>query len=325
MSLGTAGGDRVPVFVASRFLPEVQQELASALDATFAQSADPLEELAACRSEPAALILSLDLPMRAEAIGSLPESVRALATYSVGTDHIDLEAAQRRGLAVFNTPGVLSDSVAENAIFLMLGAARRATESIDLIRSRRWKGWNPTQLVGVELAGKRLGILGLGDIGGRIATRARAMGMEILYCNRKPISGDPPAEASYRATPAELVADSDVLLLACPSTPETRGVIDQALLARARPGLILVNIARGDLVEDAALIEALRIGRVAAAGLDVFAGEPNVAAGYFELPSVFMLPHIGSSTREARLRMGRILIDALQSWSAGGSPANRVC
>ena len=229
-------GGRLSVFVASKFLDEVQEELAAVFDATFSTAAEPLRELATSERSYEAVLFSLDLPMKAKTIESLPASVRALATYSVGTDHIDLEAAEERGLAVFNTPGVLSDSVAENAIFLMLGAARRATESIELIRSRRWPGWNPTQLVGVELAGKRLGILGLGDIGGRIATRARALGMEILYCNRRRLPDDHPARASFRATPEELIADSDVLMLACPSTEETRGLVDEQLLARAPAG-----------------------------------------------------------------------------------------
>jgi glyoxylate reductase len=319
--------------VASRLLESVEAELGSAFEAIFAESGDPLaelDELARKGDAPDAVLVSLDCPMRVAAIEALPSSVRALATYSVGTDHLDLEAAAARKLAVFNTPGVLSDSVAENALFLMLGAARRATESIELIRSRRWTGWTPTQLVGVELAGKRLGILGMGDIGARVATRAQALGMEVLYCNRRPLPEGDPMLASFRvmpefrATAAELVGDCDVLLLACPSTAETRGIVDAALLAKARPGLIVVNIARGDLVVDEALIDALRSGTVCAAGLDVFAGEPKLEPAYYDLRNVFMLPHIGSSTIEARLRMGRILIDALRSWSQGGSPSNRV-
>jgi len=328
-----AAGPRLSLFVASRLLEAVEAELASAFETVFVESADPLAELAdlARRGHaPDAILVSLDRPMRAEAIEALPASVRALATYSVGTDHLDLEAAAARELAVFNTPGVLSDSVAENALFLMLGAARRATESIELIRSRRWTGWTPTQLVGVELAGKRLGILGMGDIGARVATRAQALGMEVSYCNRRPLPDDDPMLASFRsmpefrATATALVGDCDVLLLACPSTDETRGIVDAALLEQARPGLILVNIARGDLVDDEALVEALRVGTVRAAGLDVFAGEPEIEPAYYERPNVFMLPHIGSSTLAARLRMGRILIDALRSWSRGGSPPNRV-
>jgi lactate dehydrogenase-like 2-hydroxyacid dehydrogenase len=270
------------------------------------------------------VLVSLNVPMGAGAIEALPSGVGAIATYSVGTDHIDLEAARRRGIAVFNTPGVLSDAVAENALLLMLGAARRVSESVELLRSRTWSGWSPRQLVGVGLAGRRLGILGLGEIGARIATRAQAFGMEILYCNRHRRGDEAARGFSFRATPAELIEDADVFLIACPSTDETRGLVDAGLLRRARTGSILVNIARGDIVDDAALIDALRDGRVWAAGLDVFDGEPRIARGYFDLPNVFMLPHIGSSTLEARLGMGRILIEGLRCWDSGEEASNRV-
>jgi len=321
----TSTRERLSVWVASTFLPEVEAEIAEVFDASFEPTSEPAQAIIRSDRDFDALLVSLDAPMPAEAIEALPESVRAIATYSVGTDHIDLVAARKRGIAVFNTPGVLSDSVAENAIFLMLGAARRATESIALIRDRKWPGWNPTQIVGVELSGRRLGILGLGDIGRRIATRAQALGMEILYCNRSRVADDEDRGFAFRASPEELIADADVFMIAAPSTSETRGLVDTELLLHARPGLILVNVARGDIVVDEALIEALSEGRVWAAGLDVFAGEPDVAPGYFDLPNVFMLPHIGSSTIEARLRMGRILIEALEAWRRGHAPANRVC
>jgi lactate dehydrogenase-like 2-hydroxyacid dehydrogenase len=318
-------GGRLSVLVASAFLSEVEAEFAEVFDATFEATSQPARTILASDRSFDAVLLSLDVPMPAEAIAALPESVRAIATYSVGTDHIDLAAARKREIAVFNTPGVLSDSVAENAMFLMLGAARRATESIALIRDRRWPGWNPKQLVGVELSGRRLGILGLGDIGIRIATRAQAFGMEILYCNRSRLTGDEERGFAFRASPEELIAEADVFMIATPSTPETRGLVDAELLSHARSGSIVVNIARGDIVDDAALLQALSEGRVWAAGLDVYAGEPNIASGYFDLPNVFMLPHIGSSTIEARLRMGRILIEALEAWRRGAAPTNRVC
>jgi glyoxylate reductase len=316
---------RLSVFVGVRLIEPVAEQLAAVFGATFSTSDEPMRELRESALEFDALLISLDTPMEAETIRSLPTRIRALATYSVGTDHIDLDAARARGLAVFNTPGVLADSVAENAIFLMLGAARRATESVELIRSRTWPGWNPTQLVGLQLSGRTLGILGMGDIGSRIAMRASALGMEILYSNRRRLPSSHPHSSGFRSTARELIEDCDVLLLACPSTDETRGVVDAALLSRARSGLIVVNIARGDLVDDDALTTALREGGVWAAGLDVFAGEPEVDPRYFELPNVFMLPHIGSSTLEARVGMGRILIEALESWQAGEPIPNRVC
>jgi lactate dehydrogenase-like 2-hydroxyacid dehydrogenase len=317
--------DAFRLFVASRFIEPVEQAFTSAFATRFAETKEPLAELAGIGAEIDGVVFSLDVPMREAAIAALPESVRVLATYSVGTDHIDLAAARARGIAVFNTPGVLADSVAENAIFLMLGAARRGTEAIDLIRQRAWHGWHPAQLVGRQLSGRTLGILGMGDIGRRIALRARALGMTILYCNRSPLDPELAQGAGFRPTVEALVRDIDVLVLACPATEQTRGIVNAELLGQARPGLIVVNIARGDLVVDRALIDALQTGQVYAAGLDVFAGEPAIHPEYFDLKNVFMVPHIGSATLEARLGMGRILIDAIHGWQRGELVPNRVC
>lgn len=272
--------------------------------------------------QPDALLCSI-FPYRFDraTIEGLPPSVKAIATYSVGYDHIDLAAARDRGIAVFNTPGVLSDAVADAALLLILGAARRATESIAMLREGRWTGWTPQQLIGDGLGGKTLGILGMGSIGQRIATRARGFGMDIAYHNRRPVEGE---DARYFADPRDLIAASDVLVLAWPSTPETRGFINADTLAGARPNLIVVNIGRGDLVNDADLIAALRDGRILAAGLDVFNGEPNIAPGYLDLPNAFLLPHIGSSTWEARIAMAQVLVDALDAHARGETVANRI-
>lgn len=312
------------LFVASRFIEPVEDAFAAAFEARFAETKDPLAELHATGGAYDGVVFSLDVPLREVAIDALPESVRVLATYSVGTDHIDLPAARARGLAVFNTPGVLADSVAENAIFLMLGAARRGQEAIDLIRQRAWHGWLPNQLVGRQISGRTLGIFGMGDIGRRIAARARAFEMRVLYCNRRPLAPELALGAEYRPTLEALVRDVDVLVLACPATEATRGIVNADLLAAARPGLILVNIARGDLVVDRALIDALQSGQVHAAGLDVFAGEPAIHPEYFDSKNVFMVPHIGSATLEARMGMGRILIDAISAWRRGEPVANRI-
>lgn len=316
--------DGFKLFVASRFVEPVEDAFAAAFDTRFAETKDPLAELRAAGDAFDGVAFSLEVPMHEAEIAALPERVRVLATYSVGTDHIDLEAARARGLAVFNTPGVLADSVAENALFLMLGAARRGQEAIELIRQRAWHGWQPSQLVGRQLSGRTLGILGMGDIGQRIAARARAFDMRILYCNRKRLAPALEAGAEYRDSIAALAAEVDVLVLACPATEQTRGIVNKELLAAARPGIIVVNIARGDLVVDRALIDALQSGQVYAAGLDVFAGEPAIHPEYFDLKNVFMLPHIGSATIEARMGMGRILIDAIEAWRRGDRVPNRV-
>jgi glyoxylate reductase len=250
--------------------------------------------------------------------------VRAIATYSVGYDHVDLAAARARGLAVLNTPDVLTDATAETALFLLLGAARRATESIGLIRSRAWKGWSPTQLLGVELAGKALGIFGMGRIGRGIARRARGFGMTIHYSNRNRLAPALEEGAIFHADPEAMLAAVDALALACPSTPETRGFLDSRRLGLMRRGALVVNIARGDVVVDEDLIDALQTGHIRGAGLDVFTNEPNLHPGYFKLPNLFMLPHIGSSTIEARVGMATLLIDSLGELLAGGAPANNL-
>ena len=273
-------------------------------------------------AQPDVLICSI-YPYRFDrkVIGNLPASVQAIATYSVGYDHIDVAAAADRGIAVFNTPGVLSDAVADAALLLILGAARRTTESIALLREGRWEGWTPKQLIGLGLGDKRLGILGMGNIGRRIAARARAFGMDIAYHNRREIPGE---ESRFHADPRRLIAESDVVVLAWPSTSETRHFIAEDTLALAKPTMILVNIGRGDLVKDDDLIAALRAGRIFAAGLDVFENEPNLHPGYLDLPNAFLLPHVGSSTWEARLAMADILADAIDAHAAGERPPNRI-
>ena len=212
-----------------------------------------------------------------------------------------------------STPDVLTDAVAEIGMFLLIGAARRATESISLVRSRNWGGWTPTQLVGSGLSGKVLGILGMGRIGLAIARRAQAFGMKIAYHNSRPSQAGASVDARYHSSLERLISGCDALMIACPLTPATRGIINARRLALAKPSLVVVNIARGGVVDDEAMIGALREDRIAAAGLDVFDGEPDINPGYFDLPNVFMLPHIGSSTIEARIAMAEKLSRGISS------------
>ncbi len=257
-------------------------------------------------------------------IAALPSTLKILATHSVGLEHIDLDAAKARGLPVLATPDVLSDSVAEMAILLMLGAARRVHEGNHLLYSGQWKGWTPTQLVGIEVTGKRMGIVGMGRIGRTIARRARGFDMTVHYHNRSQLPADQEAGATFHGSLPGLLAVSDVLVLAAPSTPATRGMINTAAIAAMPESAIVVNIARGDLVNDDALIAALASGRMAAAGLDVFNGEPRLDERYKSLPNVFLQPHQGSSTLTARLAMAQILLDGIAAQVAGNRPVNRV-
>ena len=257
-------------------------------------------------------------------IAALPVCVRVIATYSIGHEHIDLKAAMARGIAVFATPDVLTDACAEVGLLLLLGAARRVTESIALIRSGGWTGWSPTQLNGVTLAGKRLGIIGMGRIGRAIALRAKSFGMAIHYTNRSRLDASLEDGATFHADPEALLRATEFLLLACPATPETTGFLDARRLALMPRGAIVTNVARGSVVVDDDLIAALASGHIAAAGLDVFSGEPAVHPGYFALRNVFMLPHIGSSTIEARVAMGQLLVDGLRDFAQGREASNRI-
>jgi lactate dehydrogenase-like 2-hydroxyacid dehydrogenase len=303
----------IAVLIASPLPDEALDEFRQHFNISYDPVASTLcpAELAALARGFDVLVITIDVRVTRAHIEALPERVRVVATYSVGHEHVDLAAARERGLIVLHTPGVLTDSVAEVAILLMLGAARRVTESVSLVRSGHWEGWTARQLNGVELQGKVLGVLGMGRIGRAVAARARAFGMTIRYSNRNRLDPDREGGALYERDPEAMLSQIDVLVLSAPSSPETRGFLNEARVRRLKRGCIVVNVSRGDLVVDDALIAGLSSGHVGAAGLDVFNGEPRFDPRYTELPNVFMLPHIGSSTIEARRRMAAVLADGL--------------
>ena len=270
------------------------------------------------------LLLSIETRLGRNEIARLPNRIKTVATYSVGLDHIDQNALKENSISLINTPGVLSDAVAENAVFLTLAVARRATESIDLIRSQQWPGWSPAQLIGTEIYKKTVGIVGMGRIGCGIAKRFEGLGANIAYTDQTKLSTEVVGSATYFADLDDLLSTSDFVILACPSTDSTRGLISAKTLASMKASAILINIARGDLVNDNDLIEALSSHKILGAGLDVFNNEPKLDPRYFELPNLFMMPHIGSSTIEARLRMGQILVEGLRALSIGETPPNIV-
>jgi lactate dehydrogenase-like 2-hydroxyacid dehydrogenase len=262
--------------------------------------------------------------MTADLLARLPASVRAIATFSVGHEHIDLAAARRRGLVVTNTPDVLTDATADIAILLMLGAARRAHEGERMIREGTWRSWGPTYMLGLHMTGKRLGILGMGRIGQAVAKRARAFDMIIHYANRTRL---PPARengALFHADAEEMLPHCDFLSINCPATPETHHFVNARRIAKLPDGAIVVNTARGGIVDDEALIAALESGKLAAAGLDVYEGEPDIHPGYRTLPNTFLLPHFGSATIETRNAMGFKCLDNLDTFFAGREPPDRV-
>ncbi len=259
--------------------------------------------------------------LRADVIERLPAEIRIIANFSVGYDHVDVEAARRRGIAVTNTPDVLSDATAELTMMLMIGAARRAGEGEKLVRERQWKDWSPAFMVGTQVTGKRLGILGMGRVGRVVARRARGFDMKVHYHDLRPLPAD---EGVFHETLEDMLPQCDFLSLHCNVTPATRGVMNAARFALLPDGAILVNAARGALIEDDALVEALRSGRLRAAGIDAYNNEPNVDPRIVALPNTFLMPHIGSATRETRDAMGFRALDNLDAFFAGREPGDRV-
>jgi len=261
----------------------------------------------------------------AETIALLPARIKAIANYSVGVDHVDLEAAKEKQIIVTNTPDVLSDATAEIAMLLMLGAARRASEGERIIRNQQWKDWSPAFMVGQQITNKRLGILGMGRVGQVLARRARGFDMSIHYHNRKPLNSSDELDAIYHPTAEELVSEIDVLSINCPASENTRGLVNENLIAKLPSHAIIINTSRGVIVDDDALIDALKSGRIAAAGLDVFNGEPDsIHPQYRQLDNVFLLPHIGSATAETRQAMGFRAIDNLVAIFNDDEPGDRV-
>jgi lactate dehydrogenase-like 2-hydroxyacid dehydrogenase len=250
-------------------------------------------------------------------IERLPAGVRALATFSAGADHIDLAAARARGITVTNTPDVLTEATADIAMLCLLGAARRACEGEALVRGGKWAGWTPTQLLGLDLQGAVLGIVGMGRIGRALARRARGFGLQIHYHNRHRLPPELEQGATFHDRLEALLPHCRFLSLHCPGSAATRHMIDAPALALLPQGAVLVNTARGALLDDAAVLGALRAGRLFAAGLDVYEGEPDLHPGYGAQRNCFLLPHLGSATVETRNAMGFRCLDNLAAIFAG--------
>ncbi len=249
---------------------------------------------------------------------------RVLANYGAGIDHIDLAAARAAGITVTNTPNVLTDATAELAVLLMLMVARRAGEGERELRAGGWAGWRPTHLIGRSMKGRTLGLIGYGRIARETARRAQAaLGVELAYHSRRPATDDD-LGARYVASAADLVAQVDIVSLHCPGGAETRHLIDAEMLARMKPDAVLINTARGSVVDEAALAAALVERRIGGAGLDVYEREPAVHPALLAAPNVVLLPHLGSATLETRKAMGQQAMLNLEALLEGREPPNRV-
>jgi len=258
-----------------------------------------------------------------ETVNKLPDTVKIISNFAVGFGNIDLNATKNRSIVVTNTPDVLTNATAEIAMLLILGAARRASEGIEYVKKNNWK-WSADFLIGKQLTGTRLGILGMGRIGKVVAKLARAFGMIIHYHNRSKLSSELEMGATYHDSIKNLFSVSDVLSINCPATKETENIINAKTLEYFPKGAIITNSARGDMIDDEAMINALNKRKIYALGLDVYKGEPNLNPGYLNTKNVFILPHIGSATKETRTAMANLAIDNLDEFFKTGNCKNKV-
>ncbi len=256
-------------------------------------------------------------------VQELSESVKIISNFAVGFGNIDLEATKKRNIVVTNTPDVLTDATAEIAMLLILGAARRASEGLLYAKNKNWK-WSADFLIGKQLQGSRLGILGMGRIGRAVAKLAKAFGMEIHYHNRSKLNSDLEMGAIYHSSIKSLFSVSDILSINCPATKETKNIINKETLEYFPPGAIITNSARGDMIDDEALVQALINRKIYSVGLDVYKGEPNLYSGYLNQPNAFILPHLGSATKKTRTAMADLAISNIEEFFKTGNCTNKV-
>lgn len=321
--------DKPRILVTRKWPDRVQALIAERYDATFNDDDIALTsaQLAAAMRDFDALCPTITDRLDASILGVAGRRVQIIANYGAGVDHIDLPAVRTAGLIATNTPGVLTDATADIAITLMLMTARRAGEGERELRAGQWTGWRPTHLLGTSLRGKTLGLVGFGRIAQAMAERARfGFGMNIVYFSRRPGAQDDERRLDARYVPAltDMVAHSDVVSLHIPGGAETRNIIDAGIFAHMAPHAILINTARGDVVDESALIDALETGRIGGAGLDVFAGEPHVSQRLRDAPNTVLLPHLGSATRETREAMGLRALANLDDWREGRVPRDSL-
>lgn len=328
----TAPGRRIEgkprVHVTRHLLPEVEARLGELFDVALNVEDRPMsrDELIAAMQASDVLVPTVTDRIDGEMIAAAGERLGLIANFGAGIEHIDLAAARARKIIVTNTPGVFTDDTADLTLMLILSVPRRLGEGSRLVRDGKWTGWAPTAMLGRCVGGKRLGIVGMGRIGQAVAHRARAFGMEVVYHNRHrlPSSIESMFGARYEADLDRLFAESDIISLHCPASPATRQLVNAERLAAMKPGAFLINTARGDLIDEEALIAALQSGHLAGAGLDVFAREPAVDPRLIALPNVITLPHLGSATIEGRAHAGEKVIANIRFWIDGHRPPDQV-
>jgi glyoxylate reductase len=320
---------KTPLVVVTRKLPDrIETRMRELFDARLNREDRPFgeRELLEAVARADVLVPTVTDRISAAVIEAAGPRLRLIASFGNGVDHIDLDAARRRGILVTNTPGVLTEDTADMTMALILAVMRRLVEGARLVRAGEWEGWSPTSMLGHRPGGKRLAILGMGRIGSALARRARGFGMSIHYHNRRRLP--PEAEAELGATWWEgldqMLGQADVLSINCPHTPATFHLLSARRLALLRPHAVLVNTARGEVVDEAALLRALERRELAGAGLDVYAREPEVDRRLLALDSVVCLPHMGSATLEGRIAMGERVLINIRAFADGHAPPDRV-
>jgi len=269
------------------------------------------------------ILSSLTDKIDEKVINSLPSSIKIISNFAVGFGNIDHESAKKRNIVVTNTPDVLTDATAEIGMLLILGACRRANEGINCVKKENWK-WSADFLIGKQLTGSRLGILGMGRIGRALAKLAKSFGMEIHYRNRSRLGPELEMGAKYHEDIKSLFSVSDVLSICCPATKETKDIINKETLEYFPTGSIITNVARGDMIDDEAMVQALINRKIYAIGLDVYKGEPKIYQGYLNQPTAFILPHLGSATKKTRTAMANLAIENIDEFFRTGKCKNSI-
>jgi glyoxylate reductase len=309
-------------------MPEIEARMRELFDVVLNEADTPMnrDALIAAMQDCDVLVPTVTDTIDAEMIAAAGDRLGLIASFGAGTEHIDLAAAAARRIIVTNTPGVFTDDTADLTLAMIIGVPRRVREGTALVRRGEWTGWAPSGLLGRKLAGKVLGIIGMGRIGQAVAHRARAFGLEIVYYNRKPLPEalERMLGARYIGDVDSLMAEADILTLHCPLSDETRHLIDARRIALMKPGSSIVNTARGELIDNEALIAALASGQLAGAGLDVYPEEPKVDPRLIAHPNVMTLPHIGSATAEGREDSGHKVIANIRMWADGHRPPDQV-
>ena len=318
-----------PLVIVTRKLPDgVETRMRELFDAELNLSDKPMgaKELKSAMARADVLVPTVTDRIDADVIAAASERLKLIANFGAGVDHIDVAAAEARGLVVTNTPGVLTQDTADITMALILAVPRRLTESERVLRSGRYQGWSPTWMMGQRLGGKRLGIVGMGRIGQAVAKRARAFDLQIHYHNRRPVSSaiETALEATYWADLDEMLARMDIISVNCPKTPSTYHLLDERRLGLLQNQAFIVNTSRGDVIDEAALADIIAKGGIAGAGLDVYEREPLVDERLLGFDNVVLLPHMGSATVESRTEMGEKVIINIKAWTDGHKPPDRL-